>query len=244
MVKKTHATTRMLAIETSGRSGSLALLEGRDGEVQLRVSDELSTDERTARALAPALRRLLNSADWSADSVGVVAVAIGPGSFTGLRIGVTTAKTFAYAVGAEVVGVDTMSVLAEPVPVAQRLWTVIDAQRGELFAASFLPDPTSLGRESATWTNERATHIAKPEQWIAQLTAGDVVTGPFAGSLRERLPDEVSVAASTLWQPHARCVADVGWRAFAGGQRDDLWQLVPNYYRRSAAEEKADQPNR
>ena len=91
------------------------------------------------KRLRPALQRVAEAGRLVAASVELVAVAVGPGSFTGLRIGVTTAKTFAYAVGAEVVGVNTLAALAaQAPPSATPLWTILDAQRQELFAAKFL----------------------------------------------------------------------------------------------------------
>lgn len=223
--------TRLLAIETSGRSGSIALLEG--GKPVLCAAEAtLPRERRTAQALAPAMHELLDRAGWTPRSLNVVAVVVGPGSFTGLRIGVTAAKTLAYAVGADVVGVGTMDVLAEPNPVAGRLWTVVDAQRNELFAATFLPDTT--GR----WRVAEATKILARDVWLAQLEAGDVVTGPIVARLAELLPADVTVTDPTLHDPTAASVARVAWRAYQDGQRDDVWQLRPDYYRRSAAEEK------
>ena len=110
----------------------------------------LGGDQRTAQALAPAIAAIAAAADWSPRSVDLVAVAVGPGSFTGLRIGVTTAKTFAYAVGAEVIGVNTLVALAaQAPPSAAPLWTILDAQRQELFAAKFVRDADNFERAGA-----------------------------------------------------------------------------------------------
>ena len=99
---------RILAIESSGRHASVATLWGDADGTRLIGQTLLSGDERTAQVLAPAIQQLLAAADWSPKSVELVAVTVGPGSFTGLRIGVTTAKAFAYAIGAEVLGVNTL----------------------------------------------------------------------------------------------------------------------------------------
>src|SRR6185369_14233589 len=103
---------RIIAIETSGRHGSVAALGG-DADAAPPIGQiVLTAEQRTAQALAPSLKQLLAAVGWSPKDVEMVAVAIGPGSFTGLRIGVTTAKAFAYAVGAEVIGVNTLCALA------------------------------------------------------------------------------------------------------------------------------------
>src|SRR5262245_21398293 len=129
---------RTIAIETSGRVGSVAALKCEGDRADILGEIILGEDQRTAQRLAPAIRELLSDVSWSPADVELVAVAVGPGSFTGLRIGVTAAKSFAYAVGAQIVGVNTLAVLAaQAPPSAAPLWTVMDAQRRELFAARF-----------------------------------------------------------------------------------------------------------
>ena len=88
---------RILALETTEMAGSLAAMHDR----KLLAEIELDSKQRTAQSLAPGMKTLLAEAGWRPTDVELVAVTIGPGSFTGLRLGVTTAKTFAYAVGAD-----------------------------------------------------------------------------------------------------------------------------------------------
>jgi len=224
---------RTLAIESSGRHGSVAILEGGQDAGRLVGQIMLGAGGRTAQMLAPAIRDLLASADWPASSIELVAVTVGPGSFTGLRIGVTTAKTFAYAVGAQVVAVNTLAVLAWQVPpAAGPLWAILDAQRQELFVARFASDPPGPGQMVGP------TSIVPQDEWLGQLAAGERVTGPTLRRLRERLPTGVVAVPDQFWQPTAAAVGRLGWRAYDEGQRDDLWKLAPVYYRPSAAEEK------
>jgi tRNA threonylcarbamoyladenosine biosynthesis protein TsaB len=223
----------ILALETSGRLGSAAALGGTGKGIWLFAQTALSGAQRTAESLAPAVRQMLTDVGWPANSIKLVAVAIGPGSFTGLRIGVTMAKALAYAVGAEVVGVNTLDVLAaQAPPSSEPLWTVLDAQRQELFAAKY----SESGETHRQLVHEPA--ILSQESWLAGLTAGDRVTGPALSRLESRLPAGVQVVARDLWLPMAAAVGEVGWAHYLAGQRDDLWQLTPMYYRASAAEEK------
>lgn len=225
---------RILSIETSGRHGSIAVMEGTDDSVKLLREALLTGPQRTAQTLAPRLRDLLAAAGWKANQVELVAVVAGPGSFTGLRIGVTTAKTLAYAVGAEVVGVDTLTVLAAQAPTDGRpLWTVVDAQRQELFAAKFTHVPGPVPETA------RETHIVSVADWLAGLAAGDLVTGPALQTLHDRLPDGVQALAEECWQPTAGGAGRLAWSLYQQGHRDDLWELGPQYHRLSAAEEKA-----
>jgi tRNA threonylcarbamoyladenosine biosynthesis protein TsaB len=222
---------RILAIETTGRHGSLALLDGNDHRTSL-VSEVRLDIGRTAQILAPSLATLLADAGWPASSVELVAVASGPGSFTGLRIGVTTAKAFAYAVGAQILPVDTLEVLAAQAPPANaKLWAIMDAQRQELFVATF-------GLRDGVKTRESATAIVGETSWIASLQTGERVTGPPLNRLRDLLPHGVIALPDSFWQPTATVVGEVAWKHFVAGQRSDVWQLTPNYFRLSAAEEK------
>lgn len=268
--KPPRSTMRILAIESSARECSVAALDGQSGAARL-ICELPVTGGRTAQALAPTIKNLLDSVDWSVAAIELVAVTVGPGSFTGLRIGVTTAKTLAYAVGAQVIGVNTLAVLADQVVNADRaLWTVIDAQRQELFAARFdgdqrcgrPPDRATLGAGSGdprTTTTENPpssadreqgtvpfpartctipTHIITESTWLAQLQPGDLVTGPAVARVQSQLPPGVDATAPACWQPTASATGVVGWRDYQSGRRDDLWKLVPQYYRPSAAEEK------
>jgi tRNA threonylcarbamoyladenosine biosynthesis protein TsaB len=183
--------------------------------------------------LAPALRDLLNKVGWAAQSIELVSVTSGPGSFTGLRIGVTTAKTLAYAVGSEIIGVDTLDVLAaQAKSPAGRLWPIIDAQRQEVFTAAFEVSQDGVPRRVGD------TVVMKQENWLAELRAGDCVTGPRLRTLAARLPADITAAPEDVWQPTAATVGQVAWQAYQAGQRDDVWKLLPNYHRLSAAEEK------
>jgi tRNA threonylcarbamoyladenosine biosynthesis protein TsaB len=223
---------RILAIETSGRDASLALRVACDGDGAARLVGEVAVTgpERTAQILAPRLNELLQSTGWPATTIRLVIVAVGPGSFTGLRIGVTTAKTLAYAVGAEVIGVNTLAVIACQAPrSAAPLWVVMDAQRQELFAAKFDGERKPIGE----------TQILAQAEWLSALAPGDRVTGPGLKRMRPLLPTGVEVVDESHWQPKAAAVGQLGWRDYRAGRRDDLWKLVPLYYRPSAAEEKA-----
>jgi tRNA threonylcarbamoyladenosine biosynthesis protein TsaB len=224
---------RILAIESSGRHASVATLWGDADGTRLVGQAFLSGDERTAQALAPAIQQLLAAAEWSPRSVELVAVTIGPGSFTGLRIGVTTAKAFAYGVGAEVLGINTLEALAlQASPTGSPLWTILDAQRQELFAAKYMVD----GQLTIRAVQE--TCIISQDAWLASLASGDRVSGPPLKRLMLRLPTGIEALPEQSWQPMANAVGELAWKNYQAGHRDDVWKLSPNYYRPSAAEEK------
>jgi tRNA threonylcarbamoyladenosine biosynthesis protein TsaB len=219
---------RVLALETTEAIGSVAAAAGDN----LLAEQELDPVQRSAQSLAPAIKRVLGRAGWRPADVQLVAVTIGPGSFTGLRVGVATAKVFAYAVGAEVLGIDTLEVIAAAAgQEVQELWTVVDAQRGDVVARAFR-------RAADGWLAPAGPAALAPlAGWLAGLRAGSLVSGPI---LRRSpaLPPGITALDPQCWRPTAANVARLALRHYAAGRRDDLWGLVPRYSRRPAAEEK------
>jgi tRNA threonylcarbamoyladenosine biosynthesis protein TsaB len=223
---------RVLALETTEQVGSVAAMC--DGN--LMADMELSQQQRSAQSLAPAVRSLLQKVAWRPAEIDLVAVTIGPGSFTGLRVGVTTAKVFAYAVGAEILGVDTLETIAARAPDdVGALCVAVDAQRGEVVARPFARGPGNW--LTATGPAERIDAGA----WLGGLPAGAVVSGPVLRKLADRIPGRLTVLDPRYWRPTAAAVARLAARDHAAGRRDDVWSLVPRYCRRSAAEEKREE---
>jgi tRNA threonylcarbamoyladenosine biosynthesis protein TsaB len=222
---------RILAIETVGTTGSLAALDDETIVAESRLSD----NQRSAQSLVPGIVALLDAVGWRPRDVDLVAVASGPGSFTGLRIGVTTAKTFAYATACQVIGLHTLSAIAAQAPSSvERICVVLDAQRNELFVADF-------ERSESEWSGEESTRLVPDEAWLATQASGSVVSGPGLAKLRERLKTGVTALDAGLWSPRAATIGVLGYSAFARGQRDSAFDLVPKYYRRTAAEEQWEQ---
>jgi tRNA threonylcarbamoyladenosine biosynthesis protein TsaB len=219
---------KVLALETSGTQGSVALLDG----TAVLCERCLPPVQRTARSLLPTLEGMLNDQLWRPADVQLVCATSGPGSFTGLRIGVVAAKTFAYATGAKLVGVHTLAAMAAGASEAtERLWTVLDAQRGELFVALFddkhpLDDPSPI------------TEILPARDWIERLKPHDVVAGPPLIKWRDRLPAGVVVANEAVWSPMAGPTGVLGVGLFRRHGGVEPLALVPRYYRKRAAEEK------
>jgi len=222
----------ILAFDTSGMAGSVALCDDQG----LLSERQLDPARRSAQTLAPAIAELLKAAGIQPKQIGLVATTTGPGSFTGLRIGVTTAKTWAYATGAAVIGLSTLEVIARQVPdtlcaTSTEIHAVLDAQRKELYMGRF---------RSTTHERERLAEdaIVAAESWLTQLTPETIVTGSGLSRLADRLPAGVACVPQPHWEPQAATIARVAWQEFARGHQDDLWRLAPAYLRKSYAEEK------
>ncbi len=229
---------KILAFETTDRQGSLAALEGSD----LLAEIPLAAGQRSAQSFAPALVQLWKTVGWKPSDVQLVAVASGPGSFTGLRVGVTAAKTLSYAVGCPLVAVDALEAIARQTAVAGDLdagnwpvglWAVIDAQRQQLFAARF-----EIAEQGALPTFQQPTQIMDISAWLDELRPGEIVSGPGLEKIQERLPAGIVLADRSVWRPRAATVGLLAHRDFLAGRRDDPFQLSPRYLRKSAAEEQ------
>ena len=161
-------------------------------------------------------------------------MSVGPGSFTGLRVGIVFAKTFAYVTGCRLAAVDSLSAVAESA--ASQIGSLIvvsDAQRNELFVGRYRRDDHNV------WVRASEIQIASQQAWIDGLS-DECVAGPGIDKLRDRLPNSVMIADLESHSPTAAFVGRIGRRQIAEGQLADMWNLVPFYYRRSAAEENWD----
>src|SRR4030042_1800262 len=134
----------ILAVETSTSAGSLALMDaplaGKDSEAEGKCLAEhtLNLPGTHSEKLMPAIDNLLREASLSLREIGGIALALGPGSFTALRIGVSTVKGLAYALRVPVVGVPTLDALAQNVRFAPfPVCPVLDARKKEVYAALF-----------------------------------------------------------------------------------------------------------
>src|SRR5262245_29367127 len=126
--------SRLLLIETSGRRGQVGAAAGRD----LIAHRELDPARTHARDLAPAIKSVLNDAGWSARDLTAVFVSVGPGSYTGLRVGVMAAKALAYATKCDLLAVETfVAIAANTPPLAATLDVISDGQRGLLYRQRF-----------------------------------------------------------------------------------------------------------
>ncbi len=219
---------RILALETSGAGGTVAVAEG----ASLIAEVPLPGQRRSTQTLAPTIHSLLAGAGWKPADVELIGVSIGPGSFTGLRLGVATAKLFAYATGAAVLAVDTLRVIAaQAEPKSGELQTLLDAGRGELLVGHFRFATDGMPNSVAP------TRLVATDDWLAEPLHPVMLTGSGLRAIADRLPPQAIITPQELWEPRASTVAQLALHDHSHGRADDIWTLVPVYYRRSAAEE-------
>lgn len=224
----TEAVPRLLILETSSRTAHVALALGDE----LRGVRRLDESRRNARDLAPAVGSLLAEQRWRPRDIQAVIVSRGPGSYTGLRVGIMSAKTFAYATGCGLLAVDTFAALALQTPASVACVDVVaDAQQDKVYVQSFL-------RVADGWQPSSELAIRRVADWLAAREASAWVTGPGLHKWAGQLPAEVSIVESSLWEPQPASLLQIGLARYRAGERDDPWTLEPLYLRPSSAEEQ------
>jgi tRNA threonylcarbamoyladenosine biosynthesis protein TsaB len=226
---------KTVAIDTSLATGSVAAIDG--DRIAMRT---LPTAGEHARLLAATVAAVTAELGWLPAAAELVAVVRGPGSFTGLRVGVTAAKALCWATGSRLVGVSSGEVIARGTAAAvgrhdAAVHVAFDAGRGEVFATMVVPDAGS----PTGWLGMPGTLAAAPA-WLADLPPGSIVSGPGLAILADSLagrPDLV-VAPPAAWTPAIAEIGRVALLRSAAGEADDPATLVPDYIRPSYADEK------
>ena len=222
----------MLAIETATLAGSAALLDDDQVIGQSLLDVTLTHSER----LMAMVDRLLADCGWDIASLGALAVSIGPGSFTGLRVGVATVKGLAMALGLPVAPVPTLDALAGNLPFADApVCPVLDARKGEVYLSLYRWREDGMRRE---WDYLALSPRAAAERLQAPvIVIGDGVPAclPYLG----RLGVGLRVAPPSHSAPSAAVVGRLGLRALAVGKGVAAASLAPLYVRPSQAELRA-----
>jgi len=242
---------KILAIETSTMLGGIAVADDSAGLIaEVRLNVKSTHSER----LMTEINHLLQQSGLTAHDIDIFGVAIGPGSFTGLRIGLSTAKGFSYATGKPIVSVPTLEAFAWNFPYCSHpVCIMLDARKGEVYAALF------------QWTGDGFIKLmseasVKAEKLMEQLTS-DISPLPssksgekgfgeerivFAGEgallyknkIKEMIREKAVFAPPEKMVPSPANVASAGIQKALKGEFSEPVSLVPIYIRRSEAEIK------
>lgn len=220
----------VLGIETSTKTGSVAVVSDKAVIAQYSLNIEITHSER----LMSTVDRVLRDTGFTLSQLDGFAVAVGPGSFTGLRIGVSTVKGLAFATGKPVAAVPTLYALAWNVPhAAHPVCPLLDARKNEVYAAIYVSEGSVL-RQTV------------PEVVVSLSRLGDLVasTAVFTGEAAflyrseiERMFGEKALfAPRSAILPAGAAVAEIGLGMIGTGRQADLDSLAPMYIRRPEAE--------
>ncbi len=247
----------ILALETATSVLSVALLRG-----EQLIDDQRAGPGSAAKTLLPAVDTLLERAGVRLEELDAFAVSIGPGSFTGLRVGIATAKGLAFGMEGCVVGVSTLAALARSAPPGSAGDTTVvpmlDARRGEVYAAAYsgpglageLRSPCAARATSsparAAGSGDAGAALAEGVYTVDELCErlqgpcllvgeGTAVCGE---ELVQRLGESVSVIPAPQGEARARHVGVLGARCLARGEGVTPADLAARYMRRAEAEVK------
>lgn len=221
----------VVGIDTSTPQTSVAV--GTENEILAKASIAGAARQE---AVTPLLQELLHRSELSLSQVAGVAVGIGPGLFTGLRVGVETAKTLAQVTGIPIVGITSLDALAYAVRyTSRRIAAVIDARRGEVFSAIYRAVPGGVVRE-------RGYEVHAPDRLVAELLAmpGEVLAVGNGAMLYRDVLDEIGsrieFASSIAAHPEAAALVELAVPRLLREEHDRLFDVAPVYLRKSDAE--------
>lgn len=253
-------STKLIAWDTSTKSGAISAIEVGEGGTPIRLVAEFSLNVEVTHSerLLWAIHQILESARWTLSDVSFFGVGIGPGSFTGLRVGITTARTLAHALKKPLVGVSSLAALIRPIALnfsshetakTPIVIAATDACKGELFvlAGNSKSVLECVSRDSL-WNPEVFERVARPEDLISDLkqmiqTSSWVVVGEgrqryleFWSSLPQE--QERTVELPFANQIQGRYLGLLAWESFRGGFAQKPLQVHPRYLRAPDAELK------
>ncbi len=219
----------ILAFDTSTSYESIAL--SHNGQI---IADVTLNAQRThSERLLPTVENLLSQTELKLEELSGIAVSIGPGSFTGLRIGLSTAKGLCFGLKLPLYVVSTLKSLANNVYLAlTNICTLMDAGRDELYYAVYSPDLTEIQKPA----------IAKIEKILSVVDKDTILVGPISSKMKEAFldaNDTTSFARTINCYPKASSLIDIieNKKGFEVYKADDISKVEPLYIRRSAAEE-------
>ncbi len=212
----------LLALDTSTRSVGLSLYNGAQ---IIHESTWLSHDHHTVE-LAPAVNEALSKSNLSMKDIGAVTVAMGPGSFTGLRIGLALAKGLAIVRHIPLIGIPTLDILAfgqaqSDLPMIATL----RAGRGRFAAAWY-------SFENEKWTSSQPVEVFTPETLVERIKSPTLLCGEFNREEREyfiRQQPLAHLASPSACVRRPAILAEMGWKRWQQGKVDDPASLAPIY---------------
>lgn len=228
---------KILAIETSTMLGGIAIMD----ESLLIAESRLNVKSTHSERLMTEIEHCLKQSGIKISDIDIFAVATGPGSFTGLRIGLSTVKGFSYATGKQIVSVPTLEALAWNFPYSRHpVCTMLDARKKEVYASLF------------KWEGENFTRLinetsAKPEEFARdalRVTHDDkfIFAGEGAALYRDKIievmGEKAIFASPEKTVPSPANVAVLGFKKAKAGEFSEPISLIPMYIRKSEAEVK------
>lgn len=228
----------LLAIDASGTAGSVAYIK--DGKL---AGEYYFCDKLThSQTIMPMLEHMKSLIQIDLDQIDAVAVTSGPGSFTGLRIGVTAAKALALALEVPIIGVPTLDVIAHGICFTDYyICPIMDARRNQVYTALYKWQGETLERltdHMATDINEYVESLKKYDGKVIFLGDGVAV---YKETIQQILEDQAVFAPSFCMLQHASILGAIAEKLYEEGKSEDPSTFVPMYLRKSQAEREKEE---
>jgi tRNA threonylcarbamoyladenosine biosynthesis protein TsaB len=224
---------KVLSIDTSSVVATCAVLD----EDKVLGEYSLSQDMTHSENLVPMIKEIMGGLNLKVSDIDIFAAAVGPGSFTGLRIGIATIKSLAHVVDKPVVGVSTLEALAFNIPCFSGILApIIDARRNRVFSGIY------------RWKNNKLINIKEPsvvelDELISILQTYDEKilfngdgTLVYKDKIMEKLNGKVSFSPISTNMPRASSIGELAIIKTKEGKTESYFELVPQYLRESQAQ--------
>lgn len=226
-----NLTMKVLGIDTSTSCGSLGLIEDKEVISEYLLNIPVTHSER----LLGAIEFVLREARCRIEQIEGWAIALGPGSFTGLRIGVSTVKGLAFATGRPVAGISTLDVLASQIaPTSHLICPILDARKKEVYTAFY-----RYG-EGGSLTRQSEYQAIPPEDLVKKIREQTIFLGDgvrtYGDFLLNCLPSSAIFPPVPFRVSHGSMVATLGMELLRKGEHLNLSAFSPIYIRPSEAE--------
>ena len=223
---------KILALDTATKVGSVAIME----DDNVLAESTLNADITHSETLLPSINDMLKETALSMTDMDLFALTLGPGSFTGIRIGVSTIKGFAFALNRPVVGVSTLEALAYNFSSSPlKITPILDARRGEVYTATF------------RWEGDRMLRLSEdravpPEKMLEEIDEETLFAGDGLEKYGDMIKSRLGTLANEATKPQglirASSIATLGLERYEKGETLDIATLTPLYLRKSEAEIK------
>lgn len=223
---------KVLAVDTSSVVATCAVVD----EEKVLGEFTLNQDMTHSEKLIPMIKVVMDSLGLRPEDIDLFAAAVGPGSFTGLRIGLATIKGLAHVVDKPVLGISTLEALAFNIPWGDTIIPIMDARRDRVFTGIY------------RWENGILLNVLEPtifevdelldfvdDNYETVMFNGDG-TNVFKERIMDRLLDKALFAPVSLNMARASSVGELALNKWNAGQRENYFELVPDYLRESQAQ--------
>lgn len=227
---------RVLAIDTSSNVATVAVMED-----ELLLGEYILNHKKThSQKIMPMIEQLLSDLELTVQDIDIFAAAVGPGSFTGLRIGVAAVKALAHATGKRVVSVGTLEALAYNVPYAEHIIVpIMDARRNNVFTASYIWDDgfKEIGEPEGITIEECVESCV---DFLDTIFIGDGVA-PHKDYIKEKLGTHAIFPHGAVMNSRASSVAALAMEKAKRGETQSYLEMKPYYIKKSQAEKELEE---